>query len=135
METIFSKIIRREISAEIVYETEQVLAFLDSSPNNPGHTLVIPKEPSTNVTDITPQSWAYVMEAVRFLAPKIQMAVGAQAMNVMMNSGKAAGQVVFHTHIHLIPRFEGDGYIHWPGHPYTEGELPRIAALIRQTLD
>ena len=76
METIFSKIIRREVPAEIVYETGHVLAFLDISPTNPGHTLVIPKAWSRNLLDIDAAAWGRVMEAVRLLAPRIKEAVG-----------------------------------------------------------
>jgi histidine triad (HIT) family protein len=133
-ETIFSKIIHREIPAEIVYEDEGVLAFLDISPTNPGHTLVIPKPQSTNIVDITPASWAHVMETVRILAPKIQKAVGADGINLMMNNGEIAGQLVMHTHVHIIPRFANDGYTHWPGHPYAEGEREKVGAKIRATL-
>jgi histidine triad (HIT) family protein len=133
-ETIFAKILSREIPADIVYETEHVLAFLDISPNNPGHTLVIPKEPSKNLLDITPRSWAQVMEAVRVLAPAIKAATGADGINLMMNNEPVAGQLVMHTHVHIIPRHEGDGYTHWPGHPYAAGEAAQVAANIRDAL-
>ncbi len=132
MATIFDKIIAREVPAEIVYENEAVLAFLDISPNNPGHTLVIPKTPCMNLLDISPESWAAVMEAVHMLAPRIMRAVGAAGLNVMMNNGEAAGQLVPHAHVHLIPRFAGDGYQHWPGHPYAAGEMARVGEAIRK---
>ena len=131
MATVFEKIIARELPAEIVYETGAVIAFLDVSPNNPGHTLVIPKTPCTNLFDIAPESWAAVSEAVRMLAPIIMRAVNATGMNVMMNNGEAAGQLVPYAHIHLIPRFPGDGYQHWQGHPYAPNEMARVGAAIR----
>jgi histidine triad (HIT) family protein len=133
-ETLFQKILRREIPAEILYETEHVLAFLDINPNNSGHTLVIPKVHSRNILDIDPTSWSALTEAVRFLAPTIMQAVGATGINIMMNNEPTAGQIIFHTHIHLIPRFEGDGYEHWHGHPYTEGEMVKVAEKIRASL-
>ena len=133
-ETIFSKIIRREIPAEIVYETDDVLAFLDISPTNPGHTLVIPKVPTRNLFTINAESWAKVMEAVRILAPKIQRAVGAEGINIMMNNEPAAGQIVFHAHVHIIPRLSDDGYRHWEGHSYPEGEIKAVGDAIRSTL-
>lgn len=133
-ETIFSKIIRREIPAEIVYETDEVLAFLDISPNNPGHTLVIPKTSTRNLLTIDAGSWANVMEAVRILAPKIQQAVGAEGINIIMNNEPAAGQIVFHAHVHVIPRFANDGYRHWPGHEYKEGEMAEVGEKIRESI-
>jgi len=133
-ETIFTKIIRREIPSEVVYENDAVLAFLDISPNNPGHTLVIPKTHSTNLFDITEDSWMHVMEAVRVLAPKIQKAVQADGINIQMNNGEAAGQIIMHTHVHIIPRFSGDGYKHWPAHPYADGEMAAVGEKIRAVL-
>lgn len=130
-ETIFSKIIRKELPAEIVYEDERVLAFLDISPNNPGHTLVIPKVASTNLFNITSESWAHVCEVVRMLAPKVQEAVNAEGINIQMNNGEVAGQLVMHTHVHIIPRFSGDGYKHWPGSEYGPGEMEAVGTKIR----
>ncbi|MBP9749860.1 MAG: HIT family protein [Candidatus Pacebacteria bacterium] len=132
--TIFDKIIRREIPAEIVYEDSDVIAFLDISPNNPGHTLVIPKEPSRNLLDISTDSWSKVMEVVRILALKIQKAVDADGINLMMNNEPFAGQIVMHAHVHIIPRFKGDGYEHWAGHPYAEGQAKEVADKIRAQL-
>lgn len=134
MATIFSQIIKRNLPAEIVYENEHVLAFLDIHPNNPGHTLVIPKRESANLFDITQTSWIEVMETVRILAPALKAAVGADGVNLMMNNGEVAGQIVMHTHVHLIPRFVGDGYTHWPGHTYQEGEMAHVGARIRAQL-
>ena len=71
------------------------------------------------------------MEAVRMLAPKIKEAVGAEGINIMMNNEPSAGQIVFHAHVHIIPRFSNDGYRHWEGHPYPEGELARVGEKIR----
>ena len=133
-ETIFSKIISRAIPAEIVYEDADILAFLDIAPNNPGHTLVIPKESTRNLMTISSETWGKVAEVVRMLAPKIQEAVGAEGVNIMMNNEPAAGQIVFHAHVHIIPRFPDDGYKHWPGHEYKEGEMKKVAEQIRKKL-
>lgn len=134
-DTIFDKIIRREIPAEIVYENDAVLAFLDINPNNPGHTLVIPKMPSGNVLTVSADSWSAVMEVVRMLTPRIKEAVGADGINLIMNNEPSAGQIVPYTHVHIIPRFEGDGYEHWHGHPYAEGEMTRVGEKIRAVVD
>jgi histidine triad (HIT) family protein len=132
--TIFQKIIDRDIPAEIVYEDDDVLAFLDIAPNSPGHTLVIPKKPTKNILTIDAGSWAKVMEAVRLLAPKIKEAVGAEGINIKMNNEPVAGQIVMHAHVHIIPRHKGDGYTHWPGGSYAEGEEKEVGEKIRQAL-
>ena len=132
--TIFDKILSGAIPADVVYETDQVLAFLDIAPNNPGHTLVIPKEATRNLLTISPESWAAVMEAVRVLAPAIKEATGADGINLMMNNEPTAGQIVMHAHVHIIPRHEGDGFKHWPGTPYGEGEAAAMADKIRKAL-
>lgn len=134
-ETIFSKIIHKEIPATVVYEDEQAMAFLDATPVHPGHTLVIPKEASRNLLEISGESWGAVTEAVRKLAPAIMKATGASGINILMNNGQVAGQVVFHTHIHLIPRFEGDGLELWHGTPYkTPEESKEIGEKIIEAL-
>lgn len=107
-ETIFSKIINKEIPANIVYEDEHTLAFLDIMPNNPGHTLVIPKKPSRNILDIDKDSFAKVMETVRLLAPKIKSAMKAEGVRISINNEPSAGQEVFHLHVHIIPMFADD---------------------------
>ena len=130
-ETIFTKILRKEIPAEVVYEDDDVLAFLDIEPNNPGHTLVIPKEPTRNLLTITPELWAKVAEVVRMLTPIIMKATGAGGVNIMMNNEPTAGQIVFHAHVHIIPRHEDDGFRHWQGRAYKEGEMTEVGERIR----
>ena len=130
-DTIFGKLIRRQIPAEIIYEDADTLAFLDITPVNPGHTLVIPKEPVRNVLDIDPLRWGKVMETVRILAPKIKEATNASGINIIMNNEPAAGQVVFHAHVHIVPRFESDGRKNWHGDAYPDGVAKEIAEKIR----
>lgn len=132
--TIFEKIIAKEVPAHIIYEDEDTLAFLDIAPNNPGHTLVIPKAHSRNLLDISESSWLAVMKTVHTLAPIIKEAVGADGMNIAMNNEAAAGQVVFHTHVHLIPRHEGDGFKHFPQGAYEPGEAEVVMEKIRELL-
>lgn len=115
MTTIFEKIIAGDIPAHKIYEDDETFAFLDADPVNPGHTLVIPKEPHTNIYEIPEQDFVAVMKTVRYLAPKIKEAVDADGINIHNNNDSAAGQKVFHYHIHIIPRFEDDGYEHWKG--------------------
>lgn len=133
-ETIFSKIIRREIPADIVYEDEHTLAFLDIKPVTPGHTLVIPKKQFRNIFDIDDETLFLVMQTVRKIAPAVRDAVGAQGMNVNSNHEAAGGQIVFHYHVHLVPRFSNDGLVMWPHKTYAPGEAEATAEKIRSKI-
>ncbi|MDQ2055503.1 HIT family protein [Halobellus sp. H-GB7] len=107
--TIFEQIIAGDIPARIVYETETVAAFLDANPLAPGHTLVVPKEPYERLDEMPGDVAADLWAAVQELAPRIEAAVDADATTVGVNNGEAAGQEVPHVHVHVVPRFEGDG--------------------------
>lgn len=130
---IFCKIIAGAIPAEKVYEDEHVLAFLDIKPINPGHTLVIPKRHAECLLGTTESEARAVMDAVKKIAPGILRAVGANAFNLSNNCGKAAGQIVLHTHFHLMPRFEGDGYKPWAREDGGK-DLAAVAEKIRKEL-
>lgn len=108
-ETIFEKIIAGEIPSRSVYETDTVFAFLDANPLAPGHTLVVPKEPYERVGDMPADVASDVFAAVHQLTPKVEAAVDADAVTIGVNDGEASGQEVPHVHVHLVPRFEGDG--------------------------
>lgn len=134
-ESIFQKIIRGEIPCHKIYEDERTFAFLDIHPVNKGHTLVVPKTRYENMFDMPEEEWLAVMKTVHLLAPKIKMALGADGVNIGMNNGSAAGQVVPHAHVHIMPRFSGDGYVLWQRKEYyKEGEAIRVAKIIRQTI-
>ncbi len=122
-ETIFSKIIRREIPAMIVYEDEYTMAFLDACPVNPGHTLVVPKKYFKNLYDIDDETLSHVARTVQKVAIAVKHAMQADGINIHQNNDPVAGQVIFHTHTHVIPRFKDDGIIHWHGKgEYHQGE-------------
>ncbi|WP_066413059.1 HIT family protein [Halorubrum aethiopicum] len=106
---IFCSIVDGEIPARTVYETDDVLAFLDANPLARGHTLVIPKAHAERVGDLDADLARAVFDAVSELTPRVQDAVDADAANVGINDGEAAGQEVPHVHAHVVPRFEGDG--------------------------
>lgn len=108
MTTIFSKIISKEIPADIVYEDENILAFLDINPVNPGHTLVIPKEPSTDGLETNPEVLSQIIKIGQRVAQAQKKTLGCPGVNFVMNNGEAAGQEVFHTHLHVIPRYHDD---------------------------
>ena len=103
---IFCKIIAGEIPASKVYEDDQVLAFLDISQVTPGHTLVIPKQHSRNLLEMEADSVSQLFARVLDIARKVMKATGAKGMNILNNSEEIAGQTVFHTHVHLAPRYE-----------------------------
>lgn len=108
MSTIFSKIIAREIPAHIVYEDDQVLAFLDNQPVHLGHTLVIPKMEHINVFDLPPELFAHMASIGQKVAHAVRDITDADGVNLYMNNGEAAGQEVFHAHLHVVPRFLND---------------------------
>jgi histidine triad (HIT) family protein len=104
---IFAKILRGEIPCHKLYEDEDAFAFLDIMPRSEGHALVITKEKAENLFDISPAGLAKLMAVVQKLAPKIRDAVGADGVLIAQFNGEAAGQTVFHLHVHIIPRKEG----------------------------
>jgi histidine triad (HIT) family protein len=128
---IFCKIVRGELPSYKVYEDEKVLAFLDIRPVNAGHTLVVPKKHSTNIFDIAPEDWQAVTEAVRKVAIGIERALKADGVNIGMNNREHAGQVVHHPHVHVIPRYKGDGLKLMPQRSYLEGEADATAEKLR----
>lgn len=129
---IFCKIIAGEIPAHTVYEDADTLAFLDIKPANPGHVLVIPKRHSRNLLDIPENEWLDVMKTVRRLAPIVKEAMHAPGVNLSMNNEPAAHQMVFHAHVHIIPRFDGDPHKPWAQREYAGGEAKGVAEKIRQ---
>lgn len=131
-DTIFMKIIRREVPANIVYEDDATIAFLDVRPNAPGHTLVVPKKPVQNIFDADDETLVAVMRTVRKIAPAIRDAVGAQGMHINSNHGAAAGQIVFHLHFHIIPRHDRSEFsFSWPEKECAPGDAATIAEKIR----
>jgi len=107
-DNIFAKILRGEIPCHKLYEDDETLAFLDIMPRTEGHALVITKEPAADLFGITPEGLGALMAVVQKLAPKIQEAVGADGVLIQQFNGAAAGQTVFHLHVHIVPRKEGE---------------------------
>lgn len=104
---IFAKILRGEIPSTRVYETDDVVAFMDVMPQGTGHTLVVPKAPSRNLLDAKPETLANVIQAVQKIAQGVKKAFNADGVTVMQFNEPASGQTVYHLHFHVIPRFEG----------------------------
>jgi histidine triad (HIT) family protein len=121
---IFAKILRGEIPSTRVYEDEHVVAFMDVMPQGPGHTLVVPKAPSRNLLDADPATLGPLMAAVQKVARAVKEAFGADGVTVIQFNEPAAGQSVFHLHMHVIPRFDGV-----PLKPHT-GKMEDAATLL-----
>src|SRR5438552_5442805 len=104
---IFAKILRGEFTCYKVYEDDHVLAFLDIMPRSPGHTLVIPKAPARNILDVSPEDFAHVARGAHRIAAAAMQAFNADGITVQQFNEAAGGQVVFHLHMHVMPRQNG----------------------------
>lgn len=133
-DSVFMKIVRRELPAKIVYEDEKTLAFLSTGPNTRGHTLVIPKTQFRNIFDIDQETFAAVMETVRKISPAVRDAVGAKGVHINSNHEPEAGQSVFHLHIHIIPRHDRKEFEFWSDTTYAEGEAESVAQKIKEKI-
>ena len=132
---LFCKIAAGGIPAAKVYEDEHSVAFLDIQPNNPGHTLLVPKTHARNIFDIPESTLCGIMPALKKLARAVKEAVSADGLNIAMNNEPAAGQIILHAHIHIIPRFANDGHRHFEKRPYkSDEEMNEVAEKIRARL-
>lgn len=124
---LFCKIRDGQIPSTKVYEDDQVFAILDINPVNPGHTLVITKEHFDDTASTPDELICHVASVSRRLAKVIINVLDYPAFNIEANNGAVAGQVIMHTHWHIVPRSADDGLKHWPGKPYAEGEADEVA--------
>jgi histidine triad (HIT) family protein len=131
---IFCKIVAGDIPSERIYEDDAAFAFLDIHPNNKGHTLVIPKNHCVNIYDFPDEALSGVIRAVKKVSIAVKKAMNADGINLGMNNDGAAGQLVFHAHIHVIPRFSNDGLKHWHGRAYENGEIEEFGKKIRSEI-
>src|ERR1051325_4783137 len=106
-ENIFAKILRGELPCYKVYEDEKAFAFLDIMPRAAGHTLVLPKSPARNLLDVDPADLAHVMQVAQKIAKAGMKVFNADGVTIQQFNESAGGQVVFHLHVHVIPRKEG----------------------------
>lgn len=133
MSTLFTRIIRRELPAQILLETEHEIAFLDLYPESEGHALVVPRRETARLEVLPPEEAHSLFAAVLRLVPAILRASGAPDYNLMLNNGPAAKQEVPHVHMHIIPRFPG-GSCAKPSAPASPDALAQIAERIRNAL-
>lgn len=136
MSSIFTRIVNGEIPAAKVYEDEHTLAFMDINPASRGHTLVICKEEYPDLLTTPAELVAAVAVTTRRVAQAIVAALQPDGFNIVQNNGAAAGQVVFHYHVHIIPRWEGDRAVRgWEPGTADMAELHALATLIRAQID
>jgi histidine triad (HIT) family protein len=121
---IFAKILRGELPAYKVYEDDRAFAFLDIMPRAPGHTLVLPKSPARNILDVDPDDLAHVHKVAQKIAKAAMAAFNADGITVQQFNEPAGGQVVFHLHVHVIPRHQAVAM----KPPASEKEKPELLA-------
>jgi histidine triad (HIT) family protein len=133
--TLYEKLIDRELPVWPIYEDDAAFAFLDLVPTNKGHALVVPKKPYRNIFDIPADVLGHLMKVTQKVSRAMQEVMGAEGVTVVMNNEPAGGQEVFHTHIHVIPRFENDNIFQKPKHSeYEDGEKDALAEKLRNAL-
>jgi len=132
---VFCRIVAKEIPATVVHEDEHTLAFMDIGQVNPGHVLVALKKHAENIFALDEVQAAAVFRSAAKVARAIRGAFEPQGLSVYQANGAAAGQTVLHLHIHLVPRYEGDGMaLTWPVKNPPREKLTEYAAKIRAKL-
>jgi histidine triad (HIT) family protein len=132
---VFCRILAGELPSVTLLEAASHVAILDTAPVRPGHALVLSRAHVERMTDADPGLLGQMMATAQRLAPAILSATGQEAFNVVVNNGAAAGQVVFHLHLHVIPRARDDGFRWgWKKGAYAAGEMARVGEAIRAKL-
>ncbi|MBS3122910.1 HIT family protein [Candidatus Woesearchaeota archaeon] len=135
MDCIFCKIVNKQIPSALVYEDPNFLAFLDISPANKGHALVIPKQHYETYTDLPDNVLKELAVVTKKVAEAINKSLNPDGLNIFMNNKQAAGQIVPHAHYHIVPRFKNDGIrFEWPHKKYDDGENKVYAEKIRNSM-
>jgi histidine triad (HIT) family protein len=134
MDCLFCKIVEGSIPSNKVYETDNILAFLDITPVNEGHTLVIPKTHYENLFEIPDETLSTIALELKHLGSAVQKATNAGGINIAMNNREAAGQIVPHAHFHIIPRYIADGQKLMHGRKYAEGRIDIVAENIKKEI-
>ncbi|MBI1942278.1 MAG: HIT family protein [Betaproteobacteria bacterium] len=134
-ECIFCKLVAGQIPATRIYEDEHTLAFMDIGQVNPGHVLVAVKKHAANLYELDEVQAAAIARACRKIASVLKKTFDPEGLSVYQANGKAAGQTVFHYHVHLLPRHAGDGMeLVWPVKNPPREKLEEYAAKIRAGL-
>lgn len=125
---IFCKIIAKEIPASVVYEDDELLAFMDIGPIVKGHVLIIPKTHYDPLTQTPDEIVGKMHQLAKRIAAAQMNTLGAEGVNIMQNNGKAAGQEVPHIHVHVIPRYSNDGH-YWNWNPKQYDDFNEVVEL------
>ena len=132
---IFCKIASGAIPSATVYEDEDFRAILDIAPAHKGHVIILPKEHADNIFSLSEETASKLLPVAKKVAKAVKEVTGCDGINLLQNNGTAAGQSVFHLHVHVVPRFEGDGILPvWPQGSYEEGEAAELAAKIASNI-
>ena len=129
----FCEILENENTASYVYEDNRTIAILDIRPINEGHTLVIPKKHYENLYKIPDEEVAYLFKVVKKVASAVKKGINADGISIFQNNGRAAGQVIFHVHVHIVPRYEGQRS-HRLRYDASREKLDEVARKIRKHL-
>jgi histidine triad (HIT) family protein len=135
MDCIFCDIINGKSGAEILYEDENIISFLDIRPVNYGHALVVPKKHCNDFLSLSFDELNYLVNGLQTISAAIEKSIKADGFNIVVNKGKAAGQTVFHFHFHIIPRFANDFRFTPNFKKYSNGSMKEFADKIRIELN
>ncbi|MBN1875394.1 MAG: HIT family protein [Anaerolineae bacterium] len=134
---VFCRILAGELPASVIYRDKVCTAFMDIQPVNPGHVLVIPNKHAANLAELAPEDGAHIFRIAQQVAGALRKSnLKCEGVNFFLADGEAAGQEVFHIHLHVFPRYRGDGFglrtgPHYKRRP-ARAELDRIAEQIQQ---
>lgn len=134
-DNVFAKILRGALPAQTIFEDEATLAFMDIMPRGDGHALVVPKTPCRNILDAPPEALAAVMATAQKVARAAMTAFAADGVTIQQFNEGAGGQVVFHLHVHVLPRFEGVPLRPHTGEMADQSVLADHAARLRAALE
>ena len=135
MECIFCNIVNKKADAEILFEDENIIAFLDIQPINYGHTLVVPKKHYDNFLTVPAEELIHLTKAAQFITGAVKRSVNADGFNVISNNGDSAGQTVYHFHLHIIPRYNEDFNFKPRFKNYGSGVMKEYADKIRAVVE
>jgi len=136
LDCIFCKIVAGEIPASKICEDEHTIAFLDIMPANKGHCLIIPKKHYKGLLELPETILNNMINSAKKIARAMSSSVGNGSYNLVMNNGKEAGQIVFHAHIHIIPRFKDDGIkLEWKYRKYQGVEMQEYTEKIKKFIE
>ncbi len=132
---IFCKIVKGDIPCAKIFEDEKVVSFLDIGPANKGHALIVTKEHYETLLDVPDEVLDDLMNKAKKISRAMSSAIGAEGINILMNNKKVAGQLVPHAHVHIIPRFNGDGIeLNWKTKKYDDKEIDEFKEKIAKFL-